>query len=71
MHSDLNMLVPVQVDPYLFVHHLQKNATYEEIREFIIAIDEIMEDWDFTLMLHAYFEDQYEKYMEENDEFGR
>lgn len=54
--NDLHMLVPVQLDPYILIDHLHKNATYEEIMEFVIAIDESMADWDFTKMLIDYAE---------------
>lgn len=62
------MLLPVQLDPYMVVDHLQKNATYEEALDFIIAIDEIMADWDFTKMLIAYAKEQEEAYAEESSE---
>lgn len=54
--NDLHMLVPVQLDPYILIDHLHKNATYEEIMEFVIAIDESMADWDFTKMIIDYAE---------------
>lgn len=71
MDRDLNILVPVVIDPYLFVKQLRDNATYEEILDIIIALDESMEDWDFTLMVYNHFDDQYDKYMEANDTFGK
>lgn len=71
MREDLQILLPVQLDPYLVVDHFHKNGTYEEVRDFIVALDETMGDWDFTMMLHEYFEKQYELYMEEKHDFGR
>jgi hypothetical protein len=56
--NDLHMLVPVQLDPYMLIEHLCKNATYEEIMDFIIAIDEAMVDWDFTKMIISYAKEQ-------------
>jgi hypothetical protein len=63
--NDLHMLVPVQVDPYILIDHLHKNASYEEIMDFIVAIDEIMADWDFTKLLIDYAETQQIKLEEE------
>lgn len=69
--TDINLLIPVSIDPFLLVEHMRQNMTYEEIVSFIVSLDERMADWDFTLMLSDYFSEQYHKYMDENDEFGR
>lgn len=69
--TDINLLIPVTIDPYMLVEHMRDNMTYVEIYNFIVMLDERMADWDFTLMVEDYFSKQYEKYMEENDDWGK
>ena len=69
--TDINLLIPVTIDPYMLVEHMRDNMTYVEIYNFIVMLDERMDDWDFTLMVEDYFSKQYEKYMEENDDWGK
>lgn len=56
--NDLHMLVPVQVDPYMIVEHMRMNASYEEIFDLVVAIDEAMADWDFTKLIIEYAKEQ-------------
>lgn len=56
--NDLHMLVPVQIDPYMIVEHMRMNASYEEIFDLIVAIDEAMADWDFTKLIIEYAKEQ-------------
>lgn len=56
--NDLHMLVPVQVDPYMLIEHLRMNASYEEVFDFIVALDEAMADWDFTKLIIDYAKEQ-------------
>jgi len=56
--NDLHMLVPVQIDPYMLVEHMRMNASYEEMFDLIVAIDEAVADWDFTQMLISYAKEQ-------------
>lgn len=69
--TDINLLIPVTIDPFMLVEHMRDSMTYDEIVDFITMLDERMADWDFTLKLSDYFGEQYEKYMEEEDDFGR
>lgn len=65
--NDFHMLIPVQLDPWLLVDHLTKNATYDQIMEFIVAMDEAAADWEFTKMLIGYAKEQEEIYIAEGD----
>lgn len=62
--ADISLLVPVTVDPYMLIDHMIRSMTYEELIDFIVLLDESIEDWDFTIMLHEYACEQYDKYME-------
>jgi hypothetical protein len=64
--NDINILVPVNVDPFLLIDHMCLSMTYEQLRDFVVILDERIADWDFTLMLEEYFSEQLEKYMEDN-----
>jgi hypothetical protein len=61
------MLVHVFIDPFLFVEQLRGQATYEDILEIIIAMDEEQADWAFTEMVYEHFRKQHELYLEEMD----
>jgi len=59
------MLIPIEIDPFTFAEHLIRNATYEEILEVIICLDEATADWDFTEMVADYFAGQMAEAREE------
>lgn len=63
--SDLSMLIPIEIDPFTFAEHLVRNATYEEILDVIICLDEAMMDWDFTEMVANHFAQQMANAKEE------
>jgi hypothetical protein len=67
MDRELSMLVPVLIDPILFVQQLSFNATYEEILDILIALDEEMADSVFTEMVYDYFSKRHMLDLEEMD----
>lgn len=56
--NDREMLIAVPFDPYSVIDHLYRNATYDQIMEFIITIDETIGEWDFTQLIIDYAKGQ-------------
>lgn len=50
---------------------ISQQLTYEELLEFIIGIDSMVCDWDFTERLYKWAKAQHKEYKEEKKEFDR
>lgn len=57
-----DMTITHEIDLEDLAHQLvsHNDVTYEDLLEFIKAIDEMVVDWDFTQMCHDYFSKEIE-----------
>lgn len=56
--DDDQMLIAVPFDVYAVIDHMYRNWTYEQVMEFIEAIDDCIADVDFTQLIIKYAKKQ-------------
>lgn len=67
---DFSVLI-TKLDSEDIAWEMFQQLTYDEILEFIVHLDLLIADWDFTEMLYEWAREQHKEFLAETDDYIR